>query len=547
MTSTVKSSPSQLGESWVVDDSSDSRDRDGSADVLEDHSSLPQPKAGGLSNVDTPSISFPSKPRRASRTPSTAPEPEFIMPSVHESMTDGLRVNPAPSSPKRKARARGTNAHSLQNMNRSGQLSRQRPTTSQRMQSQPHPPSWASSGEDAVAFLRAVATWILEIVGGAMSVLKRPISWVLAAYAFAGLAMLVQNILSQSVYTALSPLCRIPGVSRLGLPICQPPFDAPRIDAKGSAPVEFDQLMTVQSQFEEVLEQAAAGVSLPLDMKRSETSIRDLRQIVRFSQLPSKNELVLEFDGFIETARIASYDLQKFNSHVGRGVDIVLSTARWTQRVLDDMAVKRSSRGLIPSFIGDTLLAPFQPLQFTESRLLDQYIKHTRVVSDEIDSLIAEAQALLQVLQNLEDRLEVMHSIALRDNIHAQGSKDEILSQLWTVLGGNRAALGKYNNQLKLLKQVGEYRKVAWAHVSGTILKLQAMGAELEELRTRVSSAEVLRDHTEIPLSVHVDSIRLGVERLERSREAAREIERGHIRRVLDKTQDMERQLLVDG
>jgi hypothetical protein len=31
-----------------------------------------------------------------------------------------------------------------------------------------------------------------------------------------------------------------------------------------------------------------------------------------------RNELVLEFDGFVETARIASYDLQKFNSHVGR-------------------------------------------------------------------------------------------------------------------------------------------------------------------------------------------------------------------------------------
>ena len=37
-----------------------------------------------------------------------------------------------------------------------------------------------------------------------------------------------------------------------------------------------------------------------------------------------RNELVLEFDGFIETARIASYDLQKFNSHVGRVRHILL-------------------------------------------------------------------------------------------------------------------------------------------------------------------------------------------------------------------------------
>ena len=52
--------------------------------------------------------------------------------------------------------------------------------------------------------------------------------------------------------------------------------------------MEFDQLMTVQSKFEEVLEESAGGVSLPLDMKRGEASVRDLRQLVRYSQLHSK-------------------------------------------------------------------------------------------------------------------------------------------------------------------------------------------------------------------------------------------------------------------
>lgn len=292
--------------------------------------------------------------------------------------------------------------------------------------------------------------------------------------------------------------------------------------------------MQTQSHFEEILSESAAGVALPLDMKRSETSIRDLRQVVRFSQLSSRNELVLEFDGFIETARMASYDLQKFNSHVGRGVDIVLSTARWTQHVLDDMATKQSSRGFIPSFIQDKILAPFSPVQFTEARLLDQYIQHTRIVSDEIERLIEEAQALLLVLQNLEDRLDVIHAVAMRDNIAAQAGKDEILSHLWTLLGGNRAKLGKFNNQLGLLREVGKYRRVAWAHVSATIIKLQAMGAELEELRTRVSSAELLKDHKEIPLSVHVENIRLGVERLEEGRERARRLEQNHVKRVID-------------
>ena len=95
-----------------------------------------------------------------------------------------------------------------------------------------------------------------------------------------------------------------------------------------------------------------------------------------------RNELVLEFDGFIETARIASYDLQKFNSHVGRAVDSVIATTRWTTRVLDGIQEKNALQGSISSFINDKLLAPFQPLKFTENILLDQYIQHTRIVEE---------------------------------------------------------------------------------------------------------------------------------------------------------------------
>ncbi|KAI9872913.1 MAG: hypothetical protein M1823_008050, partial [Watsoniomyces obsoletus] len=96
------------------------------------------------------------------------------------------------------------------------------------------------------------------------------------------------------------------------------------------------------------------------------------------------------------------------------------------------------------------------------------------------------------------------------------------------MLGGNRAQLSKYNKQLHLLQHVGEYRKIAFAHVSATILKLQAMGAELEELRTRVGSAELQRDYGKepVPLEMHIESIRMGVERLEAGREKAREAER---------------------
>jgi hypothetical protein len=542
------STSSQLGESWVVNDT------DGSDASLEEEAPIQQsqvrnfPKTKRTEERDVPTpLRAPTSRRRYSRTSLALPEPELIMPSLHDDSIGGSWFADAPSSKvnsqPRKRTSKASTPRPLVGPVGNGKSAQTRRLNGLSQSAQRDDSDIMSS---LMEILGGIAEWLLDILGGALKALKKPISWVLAIYAFAGLLTLVQNLLTNSVYSALSPICRLPGSSFLHLPMCE--SSAPKLRKEdGGGAVEFDQLMTVQSRFEDVLEQSAAGASLPLDMKRSETSIRDLRQVVRFSQLSSRNELVLEFDGFIETARMASYDLQRFNSHVGRGVDNVLATARWTQRVLDDMALKQSSRGIIPSFINDKILAPFQPLQFTESKLLDQYIRHTRMVSEEIETLITEAQALLGVLQNLEDRLEVIHGIAYRDNMHAQVSKDEILSQLWTLLGGNRAALGKYNKQLGLLRQVSEYRKIAWAHVSGTILKLQAMGAELEELRERIGSAELLRHRADIPLAMHLESIRLGVERLEQGREAARELEKQHLDRVLDRGNQAETRLMVDG
>ena len=548
MASSRHSSASKLGESWVVNDT-DSSDASLEEEAPIQHSPIRKsmkPKASEKRDVPTP-LRSPTSRRRSSRASSAAPEPELIMPSLHNDSVGGSWFAGASSSKdisQRRQRSSKANIPKLAEVKRGNDkiapsLRLTGPKTSGHLND-------SDVMANLIDLLGSIVEWLLDVLGGALKALKRPLSWVIAIYAFAGLLTLVQNLLTNSVYSALSPICRLPGFSFLHLPMCQ--TSTPKLTREDTAPaIEFDQLMTVQSRFEDVLEQSAAGVSLPLDMKRGETSIRDLRQVVRFSQLASRNELVLEFDGFIETARVASYDLQKFNSHVGRGVDNVLATARWTQRVLDDMALKQSSRGVIPSFINDKILAPFQPLQFTESKLLDQYIQHTRIVSEEIEALVLEAQALLGVLQNLEDRLEVIHGIAYRDNMHAQLSKDEILSQLWTLLGGNRAALGKYNKQLGLLRQVGEYRKIAWAHVSGTILKLQAMGAELEELRERVGSAELLRHRADIPLAVHLESIRLGVERLERGREAARQLEKHHLERVLNRGNKLESHLLVEG
>ncbi|EKD18531.1 hypothetical protein MBM_03524 [Drepanopeziza brunnea f. sp. 'multigermtubi' MB_m1] len=518
----------QLGDSWVVE----------GEDENEDPSYSPQDDEYK-----------PPPPRRSSRRGTTSPESELVIPSVDFNSMDGSWADTKSRSTTR-ARAKQSAERVLGTRRRNERVGNgslvKRPAA--KTATKEHPPTTlidrSSSSNNNInstnlqdivdvgaEHLTAVMSWLLDVFTGALKVLKKPLSYFLAIWLLFGILITVRNLVTNSIYASMSPLCRIPGSSFLNLPFCPVHLT----DSSHGATPEFNDLMSVQAKFEEVLEESAGGVSLPLDMKRGEASIRDLRQLVRYSQLQSKNELVLEFDGFIETSRIASYDLQKFNSHVGRAVDGVIATTRWTTRVLDGIQERDGSRGSISAFVNEKLLAPFQPVKFTERILLDQYVQHTRIVEEEINNLIAEAQAVLMVLTNLEDRLDVIHGIAIRDNVHTKALKEEILSELWTMVGGNRGKINKMDRKLDLLKQVGIYRKTAYAHVSGTIIRLQAMGAGLEDLRERVGSPELLRDRIDIPLEVHLESIMKGVERLEESRLKARKLEDKHIRRTLER------------
>ena len=89
-----------------------------------------------------------------------------------------------------------------------------------------------------------------------------------------------------------------------------------------------------------------------------------------------------------------------------------------------------------------------------------------------------------------------------------------------------------------LLQEVGRYRQTAWAHVSTTVLKLQAMNTELEELRERVGSTELLMDRKDLPLSVHLEAIQMGVERLEIGRHSMKEAQANYYDRAMHRGKD---------
>ncbi|TGO09324.1 hypothetical protein BTUL_0170g00150 [Botrytis tulipae] len=496
----------QLGESWIVEGNQ------------EDYEEYLPPSEAGYDRRTRSSV-----PQRPTRGSNRSPEPEFVMPSLDAETLEASwsQAQSTSRSPRRFQESQRRNSRHDQNLESSNIRLRTQPTQNRSSLAPPtansHSPHHPNSdAKDIIATFidhtTMIFAWILEILGGALRILRTPLSYLLAICILSGIGLVARNLVTTSIYASLSPICLIPGSSLLNLPFCSTHNTD---SSKARVPVEFEQVMMVQAQFEDILRESAGGVSLPLDMKRGESFLRDLRQLVRYSQLKSRNELVMEFDGFIDTAKIASWDLTKFNSHVGRAVDSVISITRWTSRVLDGIQERETSRGLIGTFVNDKLLAPFQPTKFSERLVLDQYVEHTRAVEEEIARLVLEAQALLMVLNNLEDRLEIIHGITVRDGVQVQASKDETLSELWAWLGGHRGKINKLNGQLNLLKEIGDRRKIALAHVSGTLIKLQEISSGLEDLRERVAAPELLRDRIDIPLSVHIEHIQTGINRLE--------------------------------
>jgi hypothetical protein len=266
----------QLGNSWVVEgeeDSPEEQTKDEDPDFQE-----PSPRRKSIPQKET---------RRATRSP----EPELIMPSLDANSIDGSwadtsGANVRPSRGSRAAdRPRETRARRSRYTESSSSPEIPAPVKRPKKSTPWSPKDGEDTLQAVVDQLEAMLLWSLDVLGRALRLLKTPISYLLAIWMLFGLGIIARNLITTSIYASLSPICRIPGTSLLNLPFC---IGGSGSDPEDIPPVEFDQLMTVQSKFEGVLEESAGSVSLPMDMKRGEASIRDLRQLVKYSQIHSK-------------------------------------------------------------------------------------------------------------------------------------------------------------------------------------------------------------------------------------------------------------------
>ncbi|KAF2155284.1 hypothetical protein K461DRAFT_110965 [Myriangium duriaei CBS 260.36] len=404
-----------------------------------------------------------------------------------------------------------------------GSLARVRRSAARRSPAKAKSQSFRNDGNEIFPnFLESLLSYLLSVVGMMFRIAKPLITYALAIYLLFGCLIILRNLFINGGIKALYPFCRIPGVSNLGLYIC---------DTQGMAQthgdVQFDKLIAAQTSFEEIMISATDRQSLPFQMKISQISIRDLRPLVRYSKIPSRDKLLEQFSIFITATEKASQEFQVFNSDIGTAVDRIALRNHYTLRAIDDITAGLAAQGSIVRYINEgPLFALFRPggtsSRLSRDVLYEQYLKHAETIEGWIAKLIKQAESILPQMNNLEKQLDKIHDIATEDGLQVKGSRDELLPKLYTWLGGNKRDLKALEEQLTVLKEVGAQRRRAVEHVGTSLVRLQAIAAALASLKEQVAAPP---DESEIPLEMHIEQIAKSMERLEALKEHARQVE----------------------
>lgn len=173
----------------------------------------------------------------------------------------------------------------------------------------------------------------------------------------------------------------------------------------------------------------------------------------------------------------------------------------------------------------------------TEDAILRSFGDAMDTLARETQRTLLEASASVANLERLQEHLLTIHDICQREGVELDEAHAELLSKLWTVLGGNRRTVRRNELHLALLKEVGRYRKEALTHVVVTRDVLQALAADVEELRASAAAPEIVGDS--VPPEVLIRSIGSQVERLKEGRQRANERQQAMMNKMLAAPDDV--------
>jgi len=420
---------------------------------------------------------------KSSRSTSRSAEPSFIYPKVSGSKSLNRLMDDYSNSPTvyRKRQEFGT-----------PRSFKEEPTEEQEL----GPWHYVNIFYQNVA--RPLMVYMLEIFGYANRHFLKPFFGIALAFGilYFGIQM-ASGLLHAKIASAMAPVCSLPGSSYL-FSMCQ--------HTPLAQNASFDDLLDVQHNFEDILQAQQETMTLPGTLKDSELVVRDLRILVKHSKLPSRVQLDLEFQNFLLGSTQGGADLQSFNSKIGAATGRIVSMNELTVATLEGIDEKQKSIGSVGRVFNAMTGAFVSPPLTLEQRIFEQYVLLISKNKEEITDLITAASGLLHVLQGLDDRLDTIYSLAVHDDQTISKNQDELFAQLWTRVGGNSVQVKANAKQLNLLANISAYRRQALKHVASTLLKLQEIEAELNNLRDAIAAPELL-GWRGLPIQYHIDQM----------------------------------------
>ncbi|KAJ3540656.1 hypothetical protein NMY22_g4210 [Coprinellus aureogranulatus] len=390
----------------------------------------------------------------------------------------------------------------------------------------------------------STAKYILTIFRRTMTILGFPLAGITSLLLLLVIVALLLQLavasltpaldrLSSVLATTLGPFCYIPYVSSIG--ICNSLLDhlseSPSTKIKRTVRwADYPRLVEIQSKsfgqmVDEYVLTATTPSSLSLDLKKAEMATADLILLIRASDLKTRESLASTLSQFSGSARTAGRALARLDAKMNGALDNVMAMNEYTLQAIE-VARARSGGSLAEA------LLPWSSRKSAEVVVKETFFNAMNVLSENLERIILEVEINSQNLDNLEENLNTVQSIAAREDAALAADRDELLSRLWTRLGGNRKDLKNYNRNLNLLLDLRTYRKAAQARLGATMHLLQGLGQEMEDMRERVAAPNLIG--SKVTPEVHMMSIRGGLERLMEGRMRAGALKNAIGRKALD-------------
>lgn len=344
-----------------------------------------------------------------------------------------------------------------------------------------------------------------------------------------------------------APICTVPAVSLLCSTIKHGGPSHPPNPERIPLWADFPNLLKVESKTLEALLDGTVEVpGLALEMKKAEMATSDLAMLVQVSKLNNREFLADALREFVKDARKVSRGLMSFSSSVGSAVDkcVYLPAAYLWSLTCDQSVITVNDYALQRIEVTNSLPSGFSIRCLWSScpSVTNQVVTRTfteamDTLSADMQSLVSEAEMSISDLNKLEKHLKSLHEIVSREHSSVSTTIDELLAQLYTISIGNHQPEAM-NKHLALLRGVGGYWDRAHVYVVSAWQMLQTMAEDMEGLRERAATPELVGDA--MPIDMHIQSLRGGLERLKRRRRDAKQSEEQYVNRILGSVDGVE-------